>query len=582
MESMSLQQYICNLDFHSLPRVVKICSGVYFQGSVYEISGSECCLPTGELIKIVDVQLQKVNCESIEKDHLVELPLNFKGLFQLSPDQPHRTQMKRFLPGALSFKRKPSTCDKQQYTLQEILQSPPMQGKALTCSEIGNSKYQLCPVYKVKAIMHLRNDVVRIDSTLDVDVVDVTEESQHIHFIKPLMLSEVLLMDNVLPVRAEILGASEDAPIFHSKWVSQLQRGCKIQVHGKVSSWKILASSRKGRRRTCHFLISSSYEGRFRRCPREFQSTSELASGLGLAKKLHVVVTKDYDGSDTELPLFGIGDRLEVLSLMRAANPSAMDALECIRDSGDGDAERIKVPLFLDAGFVEEVRDSRKYSLPEVVEHFQLPCEVKVVANKDAPDPLSCVSVLTLEAQITEPFLTVSLEEEPSATFEVPPQWLDVSLFFTGGPAKPMPPSSSPKVEELTEAFYYSLLKMLPNNAPAPPRPPKRSNSEKNKQSQRTSREGGRKTSEPTKLPSTDSKDMFRETAKLLYPRTLQARADSETLVNPNQYSIQYGPPRPQKPTKTFKQAIDAHSSDNSDHDYEDICERFQETARKM
>ncbi|XP_060113616.1 protein THEMIS2 [Heteronotia binoei] len=569
MESMSLQQYICNLDFHSLPRVVKICSGVYFQGSVYEISGSECCLPTGELIKIVDIQLQKVNCESIKKDHLVELPLNFKGLFQLSPERPHRTKTKHFLLGSLTLKDKPSACDKQQYTLQEILESSAMRGKTLKCPEIGSSKYQLCPVYKVEAIMHLRNDVVKIDSTLDIEVVDVTDESQHIHFIKPLMLSEVLLMDNVLPVRAEILGAPENTPIFQSKWVFRLRRGCKIQIHSKGLSWKILASSRKGRRRSCHFLISSSYEGRFRRCPREFHSSSELASGLGLAKKLHVVVTKDYDGDDTELPLFGIGDRLEVLSLARAANPSAPDMLKCIRDNGDGDTECIKVPLFLDAGFVEDVRDSRKYTLSEVVERFHLPCEVKVVANKDTPDPLSCASVLTLEAQITEPFLTVSLEEEPSVIFEIPPRWLDVSLFLTGGLAKAMPPSSSPKVEELTEAFYYSLRKMLPNNTPAPPRPPKQSDSVKHKSSQRPFEEG-RRASEPAKLPPRDSKDTFQETAKLQYPRTLQARADSDTLVNPNQYDIEYGPPRPQKTIKPFKQAIDACSDD---HDYEEICE---------
>lgn len=345
----------------------------------------------------------------------------------------------------------------------------------------------------------MRNDVVKIDSTLDVEVVDVTKESQHVHFIKPLMLSKVLLMDDVLPVQAEILGASEDTRVFQSTWVSRLQRGCKIQIHGKVLSWKILASSRKGRRRASHFLISSSYKGCFRRCPREFHSTSELASGLGMAKKLQVVVTKDYDVSDTELPLFGIGDRLEVVRLKRAGDPSATNMLECIRDSGDGDTERIKVPLFLDAGFVEDVRDSRKYALTEVMEHFHLPCEVKVVANKDTPEALSCVSVLTLEAQITEPFLTVSLEEEPSVTFEIPPQWLDLSLFFTGEPANPMPVSSSPKVEELTETFYYSLLKILPNNGPAPPRPPKRHDSEKDC-SQRTSKEGMRRASEPAKV----------------------------------------------------------------------------------
>ncbi|XP_054855559.1 protein THEMIS2 [Eublepharis macularius] len=573
MESMSLQQYICKLDLHSLPRVVKICSGVYFQGSVYEVSGSECCLSTGDLIKIVNIQLQKVNCESTEKDHIIELLPNFEGLFQPTPERPHKTR--RFLPRSYSFKGKSSACDEQQYTLQEILQSPTLQGKMLKCPDIGSSKYQLCPVYQVEAIMHLRNDVVKINSTLDVEVVDVTEQSQHVHFIKPLMLSKVLLMDNVLPVRAEILGAPENTPVFHSEWVCRLQRGCKVQIHGKVSSWKILASSRKGRKRA--FFISSDYEGCFRCCPREFHSTTELARGLSMARKLHVVVTKDYDSSDGELPLFGIGDRLEVLSLARGAT----DVLECSRDNGDGDIERIKVPLFLDASFVEDIRDSRKYTLQEVLEHFQLPCEVKVVAKGSVSDPLGCVSVLTLEAQITEPFLTVSLEEKPSVTFEIPPRWLDMSLFFTGGPVKPTPPSSL-KVEELTEAFYYSLLNLLPNNTPAPPRPPKRRVSEKNKSPERTGRERERKASAPAKMTSTVSKNICQEIAKLPYPGTHQARADLGSLTKPNQYSIEYGPPTSQKTTKSSKQAIDTRSNDNSNHDYEEVHEAFQETVHKM
>lgn len=82
--------------------------------------------------------------------------------------------------------------------------------------------------------------------------------------------------------------------------------------------------------------------------------------------------------------------------------------------------------------------------------------------------------------------------------------------------------------------------------------------------------------------PSRESKDTFQDTAKLLYPGTLQGRADRHISANPNQYSIQYGPPRPQKPTKPFKPTIDACSNDDSDHDYEDICEQFQETTHKM
>lgn len=37
MEPLSFQEYICSLDPTTLPRVLRICAGVYFQG--------ECCLP---------------------------------------------------------------------------------------------------------------------------------------------------------------------------------------------------------------------------------------------------------------------------------------------------------------------------------------------------------------------------------------------------------------------------------------------------------------------------------------------------------------------------------------------------------
>lgn len=32
MEPVSLQDFVCTLDLASLPRVLRVCSGVYFQG----------------------------------------------------------------------------------------------------------------------------------------------------------------------------------------------------------------------------------------------------------------------------------------------------------------------------------------------------------------------------------------------------------------------------------------------------------------------------------------------------------------------------------------------------------------------
>ncbi|XP_008944851.1 PREDICTED: protein THEMIS2-like, partial [Merops nubicus] len=46
--------------------------------SVYEISGSECCLSTGDLLKVLAVVLQKVVCEDTETGQTTELPPTFK------------------------------------------------------------------------------------------------------------------------------------------------------------------------------------------------------------------------------------------------------------------------------------------------------------------------------------------------------------------------------------------------------------------------------------------------------------------------------------------------------------------------
>lgn len=46
---------------------------------MYEISGNECCLSTGDLLKVMAVVLQKVVCEDTETGQTTELPPTFKG-----------------------------------------------------------------------------------------------------------------------------------------------------------------------------------------------------------------------------------------------------------------------------------------------------------------------------------------------------------------------------------------------------------------------------------------------------------------------------------------------------------------------
>lgn len=651
MEPLSFQEYILSLDIASLPRVLKVCSGVYFQGSVYEVSGRECCLSTGDLMKITGLCLQKVTCMDPKTGQATELPLNFKGHFQPSRDKLSYTSLKKLawtrpaglqdmpfsftsavdltVDGRVIPKGQPISllsvarhegqefancttmgqdgqhllclpfslqgqfyeCTGQQsYTLSQVLQSEALRGQRLKCSALSRHSLLLCPVYEVEAVMHMRKEVVKIPSTLEVDVEDVTEESQHIHFIKPLMLSEVLGLEGAFPLQAEILEGPAYPPIFENDWISCLQKGQKIQIHGKSCAWRILASSSKGRKGFRHFLLSSTYQGKFRRRPREFPTVFDLTASLGKGECLRVVVTKDCESPEEDLPSLSMGDRLEVLYLTktqvcRQAEYRSIDVLLCSRSSGeDEESEQLMLPLHLEGGFVEEVSDSRRYSLSEIVEQLQLPCEVKV-ATKDsslANDVLGSFSAVRLEARITETFLVTSLCEAPSVSFQIPPQWLDMTLFFTEEPASPQTPlTDMSKVEELTESFYYHLLKLMPSNEAPPPRPPKRRNS---RDKAGTQLSGAKEVTEkPKPLPPLSKSKCTPEESMPPSYKPRNARSPSAVRSSPNEYSPhQIGSQMAPKPKKPFKEATDANVSDGSDHDYELIDDELKKTIDRM
>ncbi|XP_062426897.1 protein THEMIS [Rhea pennata] len=89
----TLEKFIHSLDPRALPRVLQIQSGIYFQGSIYEMFGNECCLSTGEVIKVIGFKINKLIasiCENNEDSQFsakVELPLNFPGLYKVVADK---------------------------------------------------------------------------------------------------------------------------------------------------------------------------------------------------------------------------------------------------------------------------------------------------------------------------------------------------------------------------------------------------------------------------------------------------------------------------------------------------------------
>ncbi|XP_074018295.1 protein THEMIS2 [Numenius arquata] len=541
MEPLSFQEYICSLDPTTLPRILRICAGVYFQGSVYEISGNECCLSTGDLLKIMAVALQKVICEDTVTGQTTELPPTFKGLFQLAPaPRSNKTLQTPFLEGGRQ----------QGLTLLQVLGRWDRQPQPLLCPAIGPHTLLLHPVYEVHAAMHLRRDMVKIPSTLEVDVEDVTEEAQHVHFARPLLLSEVLRMEEALPAQAEILEGPAGPAIFESAWVSRLQRGQQLQLHSRSHACWVLASAPSSGR---HFLLSSAYLGRFRRRPRQFMGVQELAAGLQPGQRLHVVVMQDCEGRGDDVPPLGVGDRLEAQGL-QGTGPDTR--LLCHRHGGEEEeeGEELLLPLDLGGSFME-MCDSKKYGLAELLVRQPLPCEVRVVAADPGleRDVLGTLPTLRLEARLDQPVLVGSFCQEPVEGFEIPPRWLDFSILLSKGPIRPPAPCTHRcRVEELTEAFYYRLLAQLPSTpAPAPPRPPKRV--------QAGTGPGERHPLTPGSSP------VGARLAPSLPP--LPALPQQSTPK-------QHGQRRPPRDAGT--------ESDSAEHDYETVDDDIQKTIRKM
>ncbi|NXL89841.1 THMS2 protein, partial [Alectura lathami] len=595
MEPLSFQEYICSLDPATLPRILRICSGVYFQGSVYEISGNECCLSTGDLLKVTDITLQKVVCEDVQTGQTTELPPTFKGE-QNCPDPArcHHTpllSMGPSCPGALSGHGGLSSAVPQGsflggsrqkgLTLQQAMAWRDRQTQPLLCPTISSHALLLRPVYEVQAIMHLRRDTVKIPSTLEVDVEDVTEESQDVHFARPLLLSEVLAMEEVLPAQVKILEGPCSTAVFESTWVSRLQKGQQLQIHSCSHAWRVLALARNGSRR---FLLSSAYQGRFRRRPRQFAGVQELAASLQPGQQLHVVVTQDCEGRGDDVPPLSVGDRLEARQMLSCGTSAR---LLCLRHCGEEEGEeeegeKLLLPLDLGGGFVEEVCDSKKYSLEELLERLTLPCDVRVSATDPAleRDVLGSFPALRLEARITQPFLVSSFCEEPDEGFEIPPRWLDLSVILTEEPVRAQAPSTHRScVEELTEAFYYQLLAQQPGgSAPPPPRPPKPKATSGGAQTgpgpERSDKARSRIRYPPTPQPPSSPQ------ARLAPPPPQKARSPTIERSTPNKYSPCPRPPSASRPHSSPGDTVVDSSS--AEHDYETIEEEIQKTTHRI
>ncbi|XP_040193979.1 protein THEMIS2 isoform X1 [Rana temporaria] len=542
--TISLKDFITSLSISSLPRILQIASGVYLQSSVYDISGSECCLSTGDLVKVIGRELQSVSLVNVKTGKSHTLPNNFQGVFEVNVyncvystlEMLHAelssgddmfpywfTSMTDFTVGNhvirqqlpihfVSFDRQTSCAEchvyedpqsysitiplstqgqfyesenTESYTLEQLLLSPALLKRAFKCRTIGPGVYRICPVYEIKTVMNMRKGLVMIPSSLEVDVIDITDHSGNITFIEPLSLEEVCQHESKFPVVAEILDMAESNHLMKNDSYSALHKGKKIIIHKKIISRKVLAKACKGKTFR-FFFIHKQYQGKFRQKPREFSTVYELWTKMAEGTQLTVVVTKDSESSDDNFPALCIGDHLHTLHQTKTifssqSGPQEVDVLVCNKgsaeDDDDDEPEKIMLPLYMEGHFVEEIKDNKKYNINSIVEKIKLPCEVKVVAKDTSlpNDPLTSFPTLRLEEVVDEPVLLVSLLDNVSECFELPIKYLNISVVLQDDSVPSISSLfTSSKLEELMEWFYYSLRNYLPTQQLPPPRPPKR------------------------------------------------------------------------------------------------------------
>uniref|UniRef100_A0A672S933 Thymocyte selection associated family member 2 n=1 Tax=Sinocyclocheilus grahami TaxID=75366 RepID=A0A672S933_SINGR len=485
----ALRVFISCLDQQSLPRILQVCSGVYFQGSIYELSGSEVCLSTGDLLKIIGLELLSVSCEEIETGASFELPTGY------SANQGLWVYLKTTGWG-VGAELESFTCG-TEYTSE---MGCPVMLLESHYSRLDAWKWSWNKYLFTIEFLYLhtvRKNVVKFPSSLEVEVQDVTEQFQDLVFITPLSMTEVASQPmESFPTMAEILESPEGNTFFNCSWFEELQRGRRLVLHSYGTTTMILASTPKGRKGKQYFIISESYGGRMRRRAREFGSVYELHLASSQSPGLKVSVTRHCEAVEEEgMPALSVGEQLEVLgmALMDGLKDSSgaaqkIESLICKQtmelddedeEDEEDDSKEISLPLFMAGHFVEKLSDNKKYKLTDLASS-SLPLDIKVMTRDKEleKDPLMGLPALKLEETFTETTVLTSLPNKPDWCFELPVRWLQMSLCFTSDHL-PWSSNESPElhvetVTEVTEKFYYEYHKLISKIEEPPPRPPKR------------------------------------------------------------------------------------------------------------
>nr|XP_038033426.1 protein THEMIS isoform X2 [Anas platyrhynchos] len=520
----TLEKFIHSLDPRALPRVLQIQSGIYFQGSIYEMFGNECCLSTGEVIKVTGFKINKLIasiCENNEDSQFsakVELPLNFPGLYKVVADKtPYISIEEITRKVAIGSTRFGHPCfyssediklanltikqegtfyeceDDQIYTLKEIAEwkIPRCRNRIVKLSNTLHSwdssnplpdNFDGCliltPVYEVQAVMKFRKDIVHILSDLDVEVKDITDCYDISSFLQPLSLEDVFeRTTKEFPMVAEVM----EGPLGRQKPYNLLHIGKEIVIYKKYQATRVLASEIRSDSPKRHFLIPMTYKGKFKRRPREFPTAYDLEIARSEREQLHVVATKAFDSPHAELFSVSVGDQFlvqqrQTSEVLYEGRKKVIDVLACEQILSDTYKE-VLLPMYMEGGFVEVIHDKKQYQLSEICKEFRLPFNVKVSVRDLSikEDVLAAVPGLQLEEEITDSYLLISSASSPVESWEIPVYRLNMSVHLLSKDVQTvLPPMTKTTVEEISEEEYYMVRRFENQTLHPPPRPPKK------------------------------------------------------------------------------------------------------------
>lgn len=566
--ALSLEEFIHTLDLRTLPRVLEIQSGIYFEGSIYEMFGNECCLSTGEVIKITGLKIKKIiaeiceHIEGCEPPQPFELPMNFPGLFKIVADKtPYLTMEEITRTTHIGSSRLGHPCfyhqkdikvenlvvkqgeqimlnsveeidgeilvncgvvrnhqnhsftlplsqegefyeceDEHIYTLKEIVEwkIPKNRTRTVKLTDFSNKwdlknpfpkgfygALILKPVYEIQGVMKFRKDIVRILPSLDVEVKDITDSYDANWFLQLLSIQDLSEMtDKEFPIVAEVI----EAPQGNQLPRSILQPGKTIVIHKKYQASRILASEIRSNFPKRHFLIPTSYKGKFKRRPREFPTAYDLEIAKSEKEHLHVVATKAFHSPHDELSSVSVGDQFlvhhsQMTEILCEGIKKVVNVLACKKILKKS-YEAALLPLYMEGGFVEVIHDKKQYQISELCAQFHLPFNVKVSVRdlSIAEDILAATPGLQLEEAITDSYLLISDFANPKECWEIPVGRFNMTVQSVSNLSQDTASFLvRTLIEEITEEQYYMMRRYESSFLHPPPRPPKHPSVEETK-----------------------------------------------------------------------------------------------------